>query len=820
VSRLAMTLLVIFAASGCAKSTARPPARMSGPQGVAVYRGYGTDRPGVLRPLVAVANTRGDDLRLLDPVTDKILQGPTLVSALAVPTATRPSLIAAGPLHDLDAGQAAVDRADLLVVAPREQVARPLPATPGTFGLVIQSVVSWDERTRVHETMELAGLVPEGALTALVVAPVPESDGAGGWRPAAGKARVLATTTSGALVSIEARRDELSDAILLDPPVVQLLGFTVLDLAVSPDGTRVYGATLDPIPSTGGLLGVAEFDNTAAPGAMGVRALSARLGTTLVATLEVAPFVDNVLSAPELDTFGPPALRVFAVLDPSGCGRDRSIPCGIATIDPVLGQLAPDPAGELPFQLPIALPGEVQAMAVSGPPARSDRPGFLKLDPGSGVRWTNGVAGVATTDGRIYLVDLSHFAVANSGSPLAGPVATRLVGGTTFTPSGTAHLGLWVTQADGTALLQFDAAATGGIAVTPGYTKSETFTIIHQGGLPALGSRKAVVHADAGAPSWLAIQEASGLTAPGSEPWRGVARLYDPRLAIRIGDLVVLEAFPSGVCPSGRFELVVTGFLPPDPVLYPGGALAVAAAPVQPDGADTACLTAADTEVTASILARSLLLVGSSSGVAGRPGLVTEPAELSPRFEFKYEDERLLQCPIMPDDPLSWPPPPSAIAACQANVAACRTSCERLVFARRARRSFYMTDACPPGSLANAETACSTQWVTNAGLTFPMPVGPVVAFKVGTTNPNPGAALKRGSYYAFSTASGLLPGFRAPSAGYPGAGSAAPYGVVFFDRSATTGLAADALHGFAAYADNLILDFAPWSSSPPAVTIR
>jgi hypothetical protein len=41
-----------------------------------------------------------------------------------------------------------------------------------------------------------------------------------------------------------------------------------------------------------------------------------------------------------------------------------------------------------------------------------------------------------------------------------------------------------------------------------------------------------------------------------------------------------------------------------------------------------------------------------------------------------------------------------------------------------------------------------------------------------------------------------------------------------FDRSAATGVANDALRGYAAFADNLVLDFAPWSSPANPVTIQ
>jgi hypothetical protein len=829
VNRLAPWLLAAAAvvAAGCAKNTSRPGAKLHGPQGVAVYRGFGVDQPGVLRPLLAVANTRGDDLRIIDAVTDRVLEGPTLVAALAVPTEPRPSLIAAGSLHDQSPAGTNALRSDLLVVAPRGLVLRPFPAPAGTFGATIELVVTWDERTRVASTVDLGDLAPEGALTSLLVAPVLESDGAGGWQPTPNQARVLATTTDGALLSMLATRDpaDSTNAITLGAPRVQLLGFAGLDLALSQDGTRIYVATLDPIPSAGGVLGVAELDNTVAAGDLPVRALTTRIGTTQVAALDVAPFLDNdkILPIdPELDTFGPAEPRVYASLDSGSCGRDRSMPCGIAVIDPVRGGLAADPSGELPYQLPIQVPGEVVDFAVSGPPSISDKPGYLKFDPGSGLRWTKAFAAVSTTSGRIYLVDLSHFSVGNVLSPLTGSASTRVINSASYLPASAsgapptdaAAIGLWYEPIGKPAALLFDSFAAAGVAVTPGYTNSETFTITYQGKLPGLSSRQAVAHVVSGAPEWIAIQEATGLTASGTSPWRSVARLYDPRLAVHIGDLVVVEAFPTGVCTGGAFELVVTALLPPDPLLYPGGAVAVTPATLQDPLADPRCLPqGADTAVTVSFRVPYLVLAGAASGYAGRPEIVFGDPESTPRFEFKYQDETALACPIMADDPQQWPPAAADIAACDA---ACRATCERLVLSRRARRSFYMTDGCLEISSASG-LACNDKWVKLWGLRFPMPTGPVVAFKVGITDPDLGLTLKRGTYLYFVTGSGFLPGSRSPRLGSTVTGATAPYGVTLYDKSAVTGLANDGLRGFAAYADNLVLDFAPWSNVVPVI---
>ena len=112
--------------------------------------------------------------------------------------------------------------------------------------------------------------------------------------------------------------------------------------------------------------------------------------------------------------------RVYASVDLRACGRDRSMPCGVAVLDPVAGGLAADPAGELPYQLPFQVDGEVVSLAVSGPPKVSDRPGYLQLAPASGRRWTQSIGAISSSVGRIYIADLSHFALANDVSTLVG----------------------------------------------------------------------------------------------------------------------------------------------------------------------------------------------------------------------------------------------------------------------------------------------------------------------------------------------------------------------------------------------------------------
>ena len=307
---------------------------------------------------------------------------------------------------------------------------------------------------------------------------------------------------------------------------------------------------------------------------------------------------------------------------------------------------------------------------------------------------------------------------------------------------------------------------------------------------------------------------------------------------IQAQDIVEVSGFPDGVCPLGKFEMVVTGLLPPT-ADSPGGALAVAPAPSQPTNAgqtqpaDPGCLQGLETEVAVTVRAWGYVLYGSSTGYAGRPQENFDPRDpATPPFELKYENEDLLSCPIMPDLPEAWPPPPAAIAACEADVATCRATCHRLVLARRARRVFYVSNRCADGY----EQACFNTWVQlpplvnndpqplrlPRSLVFPLPTGPVVAFKLAVKRDNGGYdPPERGAILSFSTASGYSPTSRVPySTAGAVSGAVLPGRVVLHDRTEATSVATDGIHGFAAFADNLVLEFASGAAGQNATTIR
>jgi hypothetical protein len=873
---LAPAALALAALAACTSSSSRPGARFRSPSAVAVYRGYSLDRPSELRPYVAVANARGDDLRIVDGITDRPVLAPALILALSVPVTPRPARLAAGPLHDRDPVSGdPVELPDLLAVASTGLQPR---AGGGLLGAVLQVVSTWDPQTRVAQELDLGAVAPGAEVLSLAVGPVPEDDGAGGWRPAPGRARIYAGLTGGLLAVAEAAREAGGGSILVSAPVVEALGFEVVSLAVSPRVAHLYAATTDPIPGPGGVLGVAELDVTGpAGGGVAVRALAARGGTTHVVALEYGEFEDFGVVALDPDRFGAPVLAVLAALSPEDCGRDRAVACGVVTIDPVAGRLRPDPRGEQGFMAPIPVPGQVVAMAATGPSAvppvvaapvgSTWTGGYLRLSAGSGQRYTTGLVAIASTVGRVYLHDPAHFALANATSLLAASSTgstnrTRVTNIATLLPTtrsggpqpaGTQHLALWDDRPaspdpsqdpppdPSDPVLLDDVSMASIVTVTPGYTPSDSWSLTWQGILPALDRRVGVVASAGAGIDWIAVQDPVGPTV--TAPWRNVARLYDPRLAIRVGDIVEVTPVDTALCPSGTFEAAVTALLPPA-ADHPGGAVAVSPLPRTNlvDGvevpADPTCLDGRGaTRVVVTVHAAGLVLTGTETGYAGRPDIVgaadNRLGAIAPRFTFGYRDEagpfaglgdEELGCPILVERNEDWPPSAGAVAACEADAAACRAACERKLLSRKARRLMYVTDKCDE---LLPKSQCSDFWTAYQG-DFPSPVGPAIAFKVGLKLP-PGDATApedaipgtvRGATLAIATASGILPEFRTPYSGVSVSGAELPSGVAVLDRAAATGDPADGLHVYVAYPDGVVLDFDTNESASNATSIR
>jgi hypothetical protein len=225
--RLLLVALALLA--GCKNTSTRPSLRLSGPAAVAVFKGFTARDPAALRTYFAVANERGDDLRILDAVDGQAVLAPALVQALSVPTASRPALLAAGGLFDLDP----TDQADLLAVASAGLVACD-PTTPTRLSGCVQVVATWTPATALAPGLsvvvdDLAGGADAGVLS-LAVAPVPEPDGAGGWRAAPGRARVVAGLSGGRLLLADYERAADPARIVLTGAAVHALGFDPLSL--------------------------------------------------------------------------------------------------------------------------------------------------------------------------------------------------------------------------------------------------------------------------------------------------------------------------------------------------------------------------------------------------------------------------------------------------------------------------------------------------------------------------------------------------------------------------------------------------------------
>jgi len=452
---LAFAVLVL---AGCSKGNAVVLASFRGPVAVVPFSGMNPDRPEAgLVPLIAVASFRGNELRLVDPAIDAPIAGPNLAYALAVPTMPRPVHLAAGSLQD--------GEADVLVVA--------------SSGEQVQLVGTWLDGTKgfgVVATWDLSGVAGVGAqVLSLAVAAVPSGPTTGipAMAPTTpGLAWILVGFSDpqdvfgGQLVVLEVARQPDGSIALSAPAVVKPLGFAPVAMAVGPDNVHVYFASRDVIRDSTGraVLGVAEVDASAGLAATWpVRGLDARNAPTYTVA---AAFVGE-RTQDNFYTFGAPALRVYASLDPSGCGPERDIACGIATFDPALGGLSPDPAPPGPpgstvptqsYRTPLFVPSQTIAMGIAPPPAvpGSVAPGatngsqvcyspavpgnglplcpnvalgttisppfngsgapqsFMLQAPTTGPLWTSVTALVTAIDGVAYVLDLGRFGPVNA----------------------------------------------------------------------------------------------------------------------------------------------------------------------------------------------------------------------------------------------------------------------------------------------------------------------------------------------------------------------------------------------------------------------
>ncbi len=811
--RARSSLALAALAAACTSAPVGQIAAYREPTALVPFLGLTPARPGTFFPYLAVANGRADELRILDPSSNQVLQSPARAFALSVPVLPGPRLLAAASLRD--------GGGDVLAVAG--------------VGTLLQIVSTWEDGTdpangnvgprpvAAYDLFQLGLAGPGAEILCMAGAPFPGSpSGSPPVAPAVpGRALLLLGLSAssggqGTLVVLDFQR-QADGSVRATGGYAKPLGFDPVSLALSPDGFHLYAATPDditdsPPPASGPrtVQGVAEIDMSGGPAVpWPVRGLDARVpGATAAPTSLVAAAMVGERLLGDPDQFSPPVPRVYAALDRSACGRDQLIECGIVTLDPATGALLPDPApagGKVPaqpYRTPLLAhdPNLVSlALAVVMPPASGPQQCFtdptcpgvtsqplMHLAPGSGSRWTTAAAAVGASDGRAYVLDLGRYSQPDDISLMNDATErTQVVAATAYLPPGlpseATRLGLVVEHPpDGSA--PYASYAPGdlrlAVMVTPGFTRSETWTLEWQGILPGLRRQPCVVGLLPTGELYVAMQQdIGGVWVPGPAP-------ADPRLGIHAadpaigqeGDSVLFELVgdPS-ICEvtdtSGNavpHEAPIAQILPPSPQDYPARALGLSM-PVGGDPYKLQCL--ADHLATnptplacqTTVRAAALVLSGSRTGYAGRP-------LLNRRYDLAWADESAL-------------------------------SGEKLYLARRARRFYYPSE--PPCS----SIGCYAGFPE---LTDPLAPGPVLGLRPtrlcpsSSGPPTPCAGvLARDTGISFTTSSGLVSMSAATSP------TSLPSGATSFDKSQFPGLEPHGSVFYLSYLGDAVLEFAP-----------
>jgi hypothetical protein len=497
--------------------------------------------------------------------------------------------------------------------------------------------------------------------------------------------------------------------------------FSVRDLAVSPDGWRIFAATADSLYDAAGLSvqGVARIDAwrdiadiDTNPATWPIVGLDARAATRLVAA---GIFAERVLPSSygaqsNITFYDTAQLDVLAVLDESApaaaCGFP-AIACGIVTLtpdDPARPGIADDPVGELGYRAPLLFPVPPAALGFlypKRPPGQAARPGddpfaagAVALAPSDRVgnpvmtvgapgnqRSTTSILAVAGMNGSVYLADPARWTAGMVGSYMAAGGRTQVAASSSFREPATAQtilFGLWNdvesnpdwpgTKAEG---LVVDSSFVTQVAFTPGYLPPDTWSLEWHGLLPGLSNRRAALQAcDAGSPSpcpvgvaTLAFQERE---LDGTLLTTGT--IADPQFGALVGDAVVVACRDSqNGTETAAFPARVVAIKEAGDAHFPGGALVIDSA--GPSG----CAASADpgTPVYLDVRAAGMLLRGTGYGYAGRPAISPDAASTA--------------------DFLEIPQPGGADA---------REVAVRQIAAAKARRRAYPTD--PP---------CGTPWL-------------------------------------------------------------------------------------------------------------
>ena len=531
-----------------------------------------------------------------------------------------------------------------------------------------------------------------------------------------------------------------------------------------------------------------------------VGAIDARGPTSGVAVARVNERLVDPNDPLAVETFETVArLRIYAILDPSGCGPDQAINCGIATLDE--SGLLPDPSGEAPYRAPLPVSGIASSIAIMYPPASGNarlsgdpfNPNLTLMHVEPSARNTTAVAAVTTSDGSVRLYDLGRFTPLNTGSALTTGVGIYTAASyqpgdasdpTSINAGKPMFLGVWndfPIPPSGTlvGVVVDPAFMKFFMQVTPGYTPSDNFYLSWQGNLPGLLTRRGLVGRALTGETYVAIQTNVGTSA--QPTWTTTITLDDPALGVHGGDIVVLTPDDGSLCPTGdpkRPDPEVriatdTPFLPADAARFPGGAVKIAAGSCFEQRLAPGQTAAA----TVTIRGSGLVLASGSLGYLGRPTF-DQP------FVLSHPDESAL-------------------------------SGEALVIARKLRRSFYPAEiACPPRT-GPTDYGCFANFPL---IWDPLQLGPFIGFRIGlyridqpdvVQDPNDPAVLAllpRGSQIIIQSLAGpTITGYRPTAQGY------LPEGVIAYDPTVgpLPGHENDGGHFYAAFRDDQVLDITP-----------
>jgi hypothetical protein len=863
-----------LASAACTKSAVPAPGvRLRQPSAVASFVGRTIQDPVGFNPYIVVANAARHDLSIVDAKTNLAVPAFIKLQTLAIPFPDRPTLLVSAWLGDeFPSPTEAPTRANLLVAV-------------ASGGSILQVVETWSSANTVHsDPKETPQLAEDLGGDVLALVPMP-------FDPAnTGRARIAALLSDRRIAVVEYRRgDDGVSIVFVSSTVSPPLPFEPLAIAAMPydpaapgTPTKLYVATRDPLAP--GVFGVAEIaadlSNATAPGI-----LDARGPTRLVATARLQERLPGAAASDGTAFAGQPRVpRVYAVLDESGCGVDRRIDCGVVALDPTVpagtSPIPGDYAGLMPYRAPMRVPGHPLAIGTAGPPLApppsGELPdfsnGYMRIYMGKDiVRATTAVAAVPSDDGNVYFLDLGRFESATADTLLRYKNVSN-VRGDYFSRTFNGQLDtkrLWIqfvtTDAQGHTTFNLAADTEGPLYVTstPGFTPNDTFTVTYQGTLsPTLHQRAGEAGAVAPGQLWLALQVGDG-PAGGTRILNQVVRLWDPKLAVRPNDILVLKAAavpappaPLPACVGTRplgtpvttpdsevekeFELRVGDLLAPDPAKYPGGAVTLlapsTAAPPAGNGDPAEWLDCYNALVAASALnnganvvtgftvtvrASDYVTTSSTLGYLGRPaqvvatdgtGTVGYTVSLAYPAPPANEDTLAAACPLADWDG-ALPAP-----ACDAT---CRTSCETFILARKGRRIQNVSEDCNTDPLDQAACAVGVGGAPprypNPPYTFPVFNGPVIGFQYGVerkVNTQSTDAPLRDMTLIVQTSSGVLPlAGRGSNTSPFGANDAVP-----FDRSFWVPGAG--YRFLVSYPADFVLDTSPSVTPVDAVVIK